>query len=396
MRLPPIPPAVPNGGEVQVARAVSRSAMEIYLCARPADLSADFDRQAAGMYGSLLRELPRHGVGVKDIVTEKVFLSDLAAQLPRLRAIRRQHLGGGDPGSALLPAVTFVQQPPARPGQLCEIQVFAIIAGDGPPIAHRSLDSLPGEASGRVVETGDLRHVFLANLTGGRAGDGLGFAGQATSLFEGAEALLAREGLSFRDVVRTWIYLSDIDRDYDDLNRARRVFFQSRGVVPSPASTGIRGTVSPADRGCGLDLRALAGAGRFQVRPIHASTMNEAPSYGSDFSRGMQVTTDDRAVIYVSGTASIDTEGRVLHVGDLPGQADRMLLNIQQLLAEQGAGFRHLVSAITYLKRPEDLPPMLDVCRRRGFPGQIPNTFCVADVCRPEWLCEMEAIAVMT
>jgi enamine deaminase RidA (YjgF/YER057c/UK114 family) len=73
-----------------------------------------------------------------------------------------------------------------------------------------------------------------------------------------------------------------------------------------------------------------------------------------------------------------------------------MLLNIQQLLAEQGAGFRHLVSAITYLKRAEDLPAMLEVCHRRGFPENIPNTFCVADVCRPEWLCEMEAIAVMT
>lgn len=385
-----------NGGKVQVARAVSRDAMELYLCAQPTDLSADFESQAASMYENLLRELPRHGVGLRDIVTEKVFLSDLAAQLPGLRAIRGKYLGGEENQSALLPATTCVQQPPARRGQLCEIQVFAIIAGDGPPITHRRLDSLPGEASGRVVETGDLRHVFLANLTGGRAGDALDFTGQAASMFEGAETVLAREGLSFRDVVRTWIYLSDIDRHYDDLNRARRVLFQSRGVLPCPASTGIQGKVSPADRGCGLDLRALAGPGRFQVRPIHASTMNEAPSYGSDFSRGMQVTTDDRAVIYLSGTASIDTEGRVLHVGDLPGQADRMLLNIQQLLAEQGAGFRHLVSAITYLKRPEDLPPMLEVCRRRGFPEQIPNTFCVADVCRPEWLCEMEVIAVMT
>jgi enamine deaminase RidA (YjgF/YER057c/UK114 family) len=247
-----------------------------------------------------------------------------------------------------------------------------------------------------VVEAGDRRYVFLANLTGGRPGDALDFTGQAASMFEDAETVLTREGLSFRDVVRTWIYLSDIERDYDDLNRARRIFFQARGVVPCPASTGIQGRVAPPGRGCGLDLVALAGRGPFQVRPIHASTMNEAPSYGSDFSRGMQVTAGDRAVIYVSGTASIDTEGRVVHVGDPAGQADRMLLNIQQLLAEQGAGFRHLVSAITYLKRAEGLPPMLEVCRRRGFPLQIPNTFCVADVCRPEWLCEMEAIAVMT
>jgi enamine deaminase RidA (YjgF/YER057c/UK114 family) len=247
-----------------------------------------------------------------------------------------------------------------------------------------------------VAEIGDLRHVFLANVTGGRPGDGIGFPGQAASMFQAAESILEREGLSFRDVVRTWIYVDGIDAHYDELNLARREFFQSRQVRPCPASTGIQGAVPPRDRACGLDLRALSGTGQFQVRPIHASTMNEAPTYGSDFSRGMRVTTDHREVIYVSGTASIDTEGRVLHVGDPAAQADRMLLNIQQLLAEQGAGFRHIVSAITYLKRAEDLPRMLEVCRRRGFPESVPNTFCVADVCRPEWLCEMEAIAVMT
>jgi len=383
-------------GKVLSARAVSRDAMELYLCARPVVLSGGFEAQAASMYENLLQELPRHGVRLRDIITEKIFLSDLNGQLPLLRGIRRKHLDRPGRETDLLPATTTVQQPPAVPGQLCELQAFALVSGDGPPAAHRRLEGLPDEASGRVVEVGDLRHVFLANVTGGRAGDGLDFPRQAASMFQSAEAILGREGLNFRNVVRTWIYVNGIDRHYDELNLARREFFQTRQVVPCPASTGIQGAVPPSDRGCGLDLRALSGKGNIRVRPIHASTMNEAPTYGSDFSRGMQVTTDHREVIYVSGTASIDTEGRVVHVGDPAGQADRMLLNIQQLLAEQGAGFRHLVSAITYLKRAEDLAPMLEVCRRRGFPENIPNTFCVADVCRPEWLCEMEAIAVMT
>jgi enamine deaminase RidA (YjgF/YER057c/UK114 family) len=381
---------------VQAARAVSRDVMELYLGSRPRDPAADFESQVESMYENLLQELPRHGVRLRDIITEKVFLSDLDAQLPLLKAIRSRHFGRPGRETDILPATTYVQQPPAVPGQLCELQTFALVSGDGPAAIHRRVDGLPEEASGRLVETGDLRHIFIANLTGGAPGDDLGFPGQAAAMFQSAEAILGREGLTFRDVVRTWIYVDGIDDHYDELNRARREFFHSRRVVPCPASTGIQGKVPPAGRGCGLDLRALAGPGRFEVRPIHASTMNEAPSYGSDFSRGMRVTTDHREVLYVSGTASIDTEGRVLHVGDPAGQADRMLLNIQQLLAEQGAGFRHIVSAITYLKRAEDLPLMLETCRRRGFPEEVPNTFCVADVCRPEWLCEMEAIAVMT
>jgi enamine deaminase RidA (YjgF/YER057c/UK114 family) len=383
-------------GGVLSARAATRDLLELYLCARPSEPRGDIAAQAESMYANLLGELPRHGVRLQDIVTEKIFLSDLSSQLPRLREVRQRHFGRSGRETDLFPATTYVQQPPARTGQLCEMQAFAMVAGDGPPLSYGRLEGLSGEASGRVVGTGNLRQIFLANVTGGLPGDGMDFSRQADSMFQSAEAILGREGLTFRDVVRTWIYVDGIDDHYDQLNLSRREFFQSRRVLPCPASTGIQGAVPPRDRACGLDLRALAGSGRFQVRPIHAATMNEAPTYGSDFSRGMRVTTEHREVIYVSGTASIDTEGRVLHVGDTAGQADRMLLNIQQLLAEQGAGFRHLVSAITYLKRAEDLPRMQEVCSRRGFPDTIPNTFCVADVCRPEWLCEMEAIAVMT
>ena len=60
-------------------------------------------------------------------------------------------------------------------------------------------------------------------------------------MFGLAEDLLRQAGMEFRDVVRTWIHLRDIDRDYADLNRARREFFAARGIDPVPASTGIGG-----------------------------------------------------------------------------------------------------------------------------------------------------------
>ena len=49
-------------------------------------------------------------------------------------------------------------------------------------------------------------------------------------MFDVAEDLLQQAGMEFRDVVRTWIHLRDIDRDYADLNRARRAFFAARGI----------------------------------------------------------------------------------------------------------------------------------------------------------------------
>jgi enamine deaminase RidA (YjgF/YER057c/UK114 family) len=110
----------------------------------------------------------------------------------------------------------------------------------------------------------------------------------------------------------------------------------------------------------------------------------------------MRVAFEDRAVIYVSGTASINAAGRIVSPGDIVGQVDRMLLNVKALLAGNGAMFGDIVSAVTYLKKPEYLEAFRSGCRQRGLPERIPNTICIADICRPEWLCEMEAIAVLT
>ena len=66
--------------------------------------------------------------------------------------------------------------------------------------------------------------------------------------------------MEFRDVVRTWIYLREMDRDYGDLNRARREFFEARGIDPVPASTGIGGGPVAAGHDLCLGVYAVKGA----------------------------------------------------------------------------------------------------------------------------------------
>jgi enamine deaminase RidA (YjgF/YER057c/UK114 family) len=396
----PRAPAIARGPEespstpVQTRRVASREFVEIHVCSRPERFAGDFAAQARSMYENLFGELAAEGARPADIVTEKVFFDDIGAEIHELQKIRREFYRQDGTIGAPRPAATFIQQPPAHPGQLCEVQAFALLPADLRPLSSRAMEGLPATVSGRVIETDGVRHVFLANLTGGSPGDGRRFTRQAAAVYQRAEACLRRERLSFRDVVRTWIYLRDIERDYGSLNRVRREFFRRRGVHPAPASTGIQGGPYPGDRRCALDLHA-AGGGEINVRTIHAATMNEAPEYGSDFARGMRVGLKDRAIIYISGTASIDLEGRVVGVGGIEGQVDRMLLNVEQLLEGQGASYADLVSAVTYLKKPEYRRPFLEVGRRRGLPDRIPNTLCVADVCRPEWLCEIEATAVV-
>ena len=52
--------------------------------------------------------------------------------------------------------------------------------------------------------------------------------------------LLAAEGATWKDIVRTTCYLRDIERDYAAFNEERTAFFKEQGLDPLPASTGIQ------------------------------------------------------------------------------------------------------------------------------------------------------------
>lgn len=69
------------------------------------------------------------------------------------------------------------------------------------------------------------------------AGD---FRAQVWRTYRNLTRLLESEGATWHDVVRTTCYLRDIERDYDDFNRIRTLFFRALGLDPLPASTGIQ------------------------------------------------------------------------------------------------------------------------------------------------------------
>lgn len=65
------------------------------------------------------------------------------------------------------------------------------------------------------------------------------FRAQMRRTYKNITALLAAEGATWHDIVRTTCYLRDIDRDYAEFNEERTTFFKEQGLEPLPASTGI-------------------------------------------------------------------------------------------------------------------------------------------------------------
>ena len=66
------------------------------------------------------------------------------------------------------------------------------------------------------------------------------FRAQTRRTFANITSLLAAEGATWKDIVRTTCYLRDIDRDYAVFNEERTAFYQEQELDPLPASTGIQ------------------------------------------------------------------------------------------------------------------------------------------------------------
>ena len=70
---------------------------------------------------------------------------------------------------------------------------------------------------------------------------------QVRRTFDNITRLLASEGATWHDIVRTTCYLRDIERDYQAFNEERTAFYGEQKLDPLPASTGIQAILCRPD-----------------------------------------------------------------------------------------------------------------------------------------------------
>lgn len=221
---------------------------------------------------------------------------------------------------------------------------------------------------------------------------------QTRDILEGYEAQLAHYDQNLADhCLRTWFFIRDVDTNYKGMVEARCSNFTMQGLTPDThyiASTGIGG--QPILRDCRVQMDAYAASGlqpeqqQYLYAPTH---LNPTYQYGVTFERGTAIHYGDRSHVLISGTASINNKGEVVHVGNVKEQAYRMLENIQTLLQEAQADLSDIAQAIIYLRDITDYPVIKAIFDER-LP-QMPRVFTLAPVCRPAWLIEMECMAIV-
>jgi enamine deaminase RidA (YjgF/YER057c/UK114 family) len=376
-----------------VRQVVHPTHVEWYLTGRPIS-DAGFAGAASEVFEAIANLLATRAVLP---LQEKIYGLARAHSL----LLERRAKAFSERGLVLDWPVTILEGIPASGADFAGVQLRGVTPR---PDAGQRVETVvsQGKSVGREWIGPGFRELHLSAVDG-ETGESSGLNAapeQARRMFDASAAVLSERGYSFRQVVRTWIYLSRILDWYGEFNRVRTRFYAGAGLSTTgdavfPASTGIGGKRDREE--CLMDLLAVeAGAnGDLVVRPVLQSERQGRPfAYGSAFARAMVVERRGGRIIHVSGTASIDAEGRSKHPGDAGAQYCETLLGIAAVLEREGASLTDIGQGTLFAKTPEVAASCREVSRRLGLPP-LPLIELVAPVCRPELLVEIEAIAIV-
>ena len=243
------------------------------------------------------------------------------------------------------------------------------------------------------VRHGEFRHLFNASAHNLAANSEY----QMRLLFNEYIMQLVQEDCTIADnCIRTWLFVNDIDLNYGGVVRARNQVFFTQGLTNHThfiASTGIGGRQQDPNVLSQMDNYAIAGIRPEQIHYLYAPThLNRTSDYGVSFERGTYIDYADRRHVFISGTASINNKGEVMYPGDIVKQTQRMIENVDCLLAEAECGESDICQIIVYLRDIADYQLVNEIFVERF--SDVPYVIVNAPVCRPAWLIEMECIAV--
>ena len=222
---------------------------------------------------------------------------------------------------------------------------------------------------------------------------------QSEDIFANLRASLDSQGMTIRNnMVRTWIFVRDVDNHYKGMVKARREYFETIGLTAKTryiASIGIEGKCAAPETLVTLDALSVKNIKEEQiVRMMALENLSDTIVYGVTFERGFRIKYGDRSHIYISGTASIDADGNTIYLSDIRKQTDRTLDNIEALLDPHGATMGDMKYLIIYLRNIKHWVQIQDILVTR-IPDSVAVIPVEAPVCRPNWLVEIEGVGII-
>lgn len=137
----------------------------------------------------------------------------------------------------------------------------------------------------------------------------------------------------------------------------------------------------------------IVAGGHTRIRPFNTSVTYPEQNLDNDLCQAVVAGN----TVYVRGQIgqNLDTSESV-GIGDVEAQAEQAMANIKMLLEESGSELAHLVKIVIYLVDPRYREAVYRVIGRwtKGV-HPVSTGVVVSALARPEWLVEIDAVAVI-
>jgi len=114
----------------------------------------------------------------------------------------------------------------------------------------------------------------------------------------------------------------------------------------------------------------------------------------AEYAQGVEIS--GGRTLYIAGQVALDADGRLVGAGDIRAQARQVFRNIRAIVEEAGGEMTDIVKLATFLTSMNDYAGFVEV-RSEFLPAPWPAATLVAvsALVRPEWLVEVDAVAVL-
>ncbi|MBE7556243.1 MAG: RidA family protein [Anaerolineales bacterium] len=129
------------------------------------------------------------------------------------------------------------------------------------------------------------------------------------------------------------------------------------------------------------------------IQHLNPDGLNKNPAFTN-----VIVVSGSVKTVYVGGQDAVDASGAIVGKGDIKAQTEQIFKNLQTALAAAGATLEHVIKWNIYVVQGQPLQPGFEVFQRvwgqRPNPPAITGVY-VAGLANPDFLCEMDAVAVV-
>ena len=348
----------------------------------------DVEAQAHQVYQNIEAILGAGGATWNDVVKYNCYLAN-PEDRQEARQVHFQYLPYYQRAGAT------VGMPLLQPELLIEVDVIAYI-GEAKHCVSNVPDTFVPLGSPHSVRVGDTIYVTgqqpIAGkqpvLSGGHLGNvasheaeviGVGdFGAQAEAVYKNFDNILKANGADWENVVWSHGYVTrhDIIDEYRDV----RYRYHRPGQV---AATSV--------------VCSLVGA-EWQIEAEIIASMAPRESFtvpGVSVSPGVAHAVRAGNTLYVQGQVARNSKDEPVGVGDFEVQAAQAYKNIDDILRGAGATWDNVVRIKTYLIDRKHGPAVRRERDRYLKPGAYTSTTVVAGFFKPEYMLEVEAVAIL-